>query len=536
MPSSEQLKPLMDALAAYQQDQQTLQPIVDAAQAVYGPDWTAVLTNELETIQDMDPTVLNSLKEKANHAIHYYGALAAWEEAHQYLNATDPVDPTLLEDRLPTLEYWLALFGDEGTKVVTKLRQLLANISPVLSDASQPIEAVVPVQETQISETVQVEQAPMQQDVPMPADVTASDEQPVEDMAAFTRQETQIDIGQSLASETDPMPVQEERLQTQADIQVYPESISEDTVLNEEDILDTSAMPAPEPIAAQTSYTEDIVGDPIVPEPVAPQAEEMYVQDENPSSDIVYEQEEQDNVSVQADVFENRPDETVQMPDAFVSPTDEEPSYEPQPVVIPAAEETIVIAQESPKNWEISNYLKEKELYDQVVAWVTARCIHMGNIELTAYPHYGFVVDMMRSLKDKIQNLLDNQLLAEVIEQQLKEGRKELEDFLKVIDTELAHLPEIESQPADNIIEGADARAILGQIDTSNTKEYLGPAPDGFELMDDPYAKEEETSKEELLKAYEQTEADMGDSISRLDILEEGPHQPQGPTSTSQKG
>ena len=35
MPSSEQLKSLLDALAAYQQDQQTLQPIFDAAQAIY---------------------------------------------------------------------------------------------------------------------------------------------------------------------------------------------------------------------------------------------------------------------------------------------------------------------------------------------------------------------------------------------------------------------------------------------------------------------------------------------------------------------
>ena len=146
------------------------------------------------------------------------------------------------------------------------------------------------------------------------------------------------------------------------------------------------------------------------------------------------------------------------------------------------------------------------------------------------------VKNRARQAKENIQNLLDNQLLAEVIEQQLKDGRKGLEDFLKVIDTELAHLPEIESQPAENIIEGVDARSILGQIDTSNTKEYLGPAPDGFELMDDPYAKEEEASKEELLKAYEQTEANMSDSISRLDILEEGVSQPAGSTSTSQKG
>ncbi len=535
MPSSEQLKSLLDALAAYQQDQQTLQPIVDAAQAIYGQDWTAVLTNELETVQGIDPATLNSLKEKANHAIHYYGALAAWEEAHQYLNATDPVDPALLEDRLSTLEYWLALFGDEGNKVVAKLRQLLANISPV-SPSMQPVETAVPVQEAQISETVEVAQAPAQEDIPVPSGVDVSQEQPVTDTAAFIREETQLDMGQPLGAETDTVPVQEEILQTQEDIQVYPESISEDTLLTEEDILETSAMPpqAAEPTPPQPVYTEDIVSDAIVPEPENPvQPEQTYVQDENPSSDIVYEQDDQGNTSVEADVFENRPEE---MPQPIVTEAIEEAVYEPQPEAAPMVQETITVEEETPKNWEIANYLKEKALYEQVVAWVTAKCIRMGNIELTAYPHYGFIVDMMRSLKENIQNLLDNQLLAEVIELQLKDGRKGLEDFLKVIDTELAHLPEIESQPADNIIDGVDARAILGQIDTSNTKEYLGPAPDGFELMDDPYAKEEETSKEELLKAYEQTEANMSDSISRLDILEEGVSQPTEPTSTSQKG
>ncbi len=539
MPSSEQLKSLLDALAAYQQDQQTLQPIVDAAQAIYGQDWTAVLTNELETVQGIDPATLNSLKEKANHAIHYYGALAAWEEAHQYLNATDPVDPAVLEDRLPTLEYWLALFGDEGNKVVAKLRQLLANISPVLPSTPQPVETAVPVQETQITETVEVEQAPVQEDIPIPSGVEVSQEQPETDMASFTREETQIDMGQPLVTDTNTVPAQEDILQTQEDIQVYPESISEDTILTEEDILDTPALPSQEaePVLSQPAYTEDIVGDPLVPEPEEiAQPEQTYVQDENPSSDIVYEQDDRGNTSVEADVFENRPEEMPQTSHPVVTEVVEEAVYKPQPEAAPIIQETVTVEEETPKNWEIANYLKEKALYEQVVAWATAKCIHMGNIELTAYPHYGFIVDMMRSLKENIQNLLDNQLLAEVIEQQLKDGRKGLEDFLKVIDTELAHLPEIESQPAENIIEGVDARSILGQIDTSNTKEYLGPAPDGFELMDDPYAKEEEASKEELLKAYEQTEANMSDSISRLDILEEGVSQPAGSTSTSQKG
>ncbi len=568
MPSTEQIKQLLDALGAYQQDQQTLQPVINTAQAIYGQDWTAVLTNELETVQGIDPATLNTLKEKANHAIHYYGALAAWEESHQYLTAIEQVDPALLEERLPTLEYWLALFGEEGNNIVAKLRQLLTNISPTVLGAAQPIETPAPVQEEQIVDVTAVEQSPAQEDIPTPTQVENTQEQPVTDMTAFQAQETQLDMGQPLVSETlDALDrLQSGTLQTQEDMVVYPKSISEDTVLTEEDILDSPAsesepapmaqeimstvedeIPAAEPMlsTAEDEIPAPVDETPVVLEETPPISEEIIAEEvisdetegqETPEQTIVYtETAEQETFVAQ----EPQPEPVAEIPvaEAYTPVSD---VLDEQPIIpVQEAISTKITQEEieeTPKNWEIANYLKEKALYEQVVAWATAKCIRMGNIELTAYPHYGFIVDMMRSLKDDVQNLLGNQMLAEVIEQQLKNGKKELEDFLKVIETELAHLPEIESQPTENIIDGVDARSILGQLDTSNTKEYLGPAPDGFELMDDPYNKDDDLSKENLLKAYEKAEAEMTGSIDRLNILEEENPQPTEPTSTSQKG
>ena len=499
MATLEQLKPVIDALTTYQQDQQTLQPVVNAAEALYGQDWTSLLMQDLDALPGVDQTTLNMLKEKADHAIHYYGALAAWEEAHQYLNATEPVDSNLLEERIPTLEYWLALFGDEGNKVVLKLKQLLANLSPV-----QP----APVQ---VSIENDIQSSNGDELLKTRPEETAPEHIPEEQNIPNEENHEQVIESQDISKDIP--------LQTQNDIDVYPQSISSDTILTEDDILDIEKPLSSLSTEEDNLNTEDYSHTDTVSQTIS---DEHFVENEKTN-----------NVSSLEKTDLKQSEQVVpltQEPEEIVSSM---PQEEDSSLVVsnPLTKDT---PEELPKNFEISTYLKERELYEQVIAWVTAKCIHLGNIELTAYPHYGFVVDLMRSLKENIQNLLDNQLFAEVIEQQLPGGRKGLEDYLKFLNTELAHLPEVEEKPAENIIDGVDPRSLFGQIDTSNQKEYLGPAPDGFELMDDPYSKEE-TSKEELLKAYEKTEENMGDSISRLDILENPMSSTEKTSETIQK-
>ncbi len=501
MPTQEQLKPLIEALTAYKQDQQTLQPVVDTALTIYGQDWTTALANDLENLQNVDTTTLTFLKEKANHAIYYYGALTAWEEAHHYLNSTNPIDPNLLKERLPILEYWLSLFGDEGNKVNGKLKQLFVNISPVQPGETSSLSSETLKGDSDISadnqETSSIQQLhDARSEVEPVAEMTSSFETSDSSSPAVKLEEKESLPQSSLSEESAPF---------------YPANISEDTRLSEEDILETTAYSS-QPELGNIENQEENTSFPVQEEP-----------------DSEYPLEEQNTSFNETEPLEDELIETSEQPTVSVPEIVQEDLN-----VVPSQE--ISEKGDSSKNWEINNYLKEKELYEQVVAWVTAKCIRMGNIELTAYPHYGFIVDLMQSLKENIQNLLSNPLLTEIIETQLKEGRKGLEGFLKVLETELAHLPEIESQPSDAIIEGIDARSILGQIDTSNKKEYLGPAPDGFELIEDPYEKKEDIAKEDLLKAYEKAEEDTGDSINHLNILEEETSQSQETQTTPRKG
>ena len=140
----------------------------------------------------------------------------------------------------------------------------------------------------------------------------------------------------------------------------------------------------------------------------------------------------------------------------------------------------------------------------------------MENKEKIDYPHYGFIVDIMYDLKEKIQALLENQLLEDLIDQQIPGGRDTLNRLASAIDKELNDLPDdLKISTAEKI--KLNAREILGAIDDSDEKEYIGPAPDGFELMDDPYA----ASTEQILSDFEKTEEEAQDQIDKLNVIDE---------------
>ena len=61
------------------------------------------------------------------------------------------------------------------------------------------------------------------------------------------------------------------------------------------------------------------------------------------------------------------------------------------------------------QNWDITAYLKQKELFDAANNWLSAWCIRMDKVEKTSYPYYGFIVDLMHDLKEKAQLVLENQ-------------------------------------------------------------------------------------------------------------------------------
>ncbi|MBP5534794.1 MAG: hypothetical protein J6Y03_04740 [Alphaproteobacteria bacterium] len=168
------------------------------------------------------------------------------------------------------------------------------------------------------------------------------------------------------------------------------------------------------------------------------------------------------------------------------------------------------------QNWDIAAYIKQKELFDSANNWLSAWCIRMDNAEKTAYPFYGFIVDLMHDLKEKAQLVLENQLLEDLVDREIPDGRDGMKRVMEAIDEEFEYLPdEFKTSTAEKI--KLNAREILGKIDTSTEREIIEKAPDGFELMDDPY----EASTQQIIEDFEKTELEAQNKIDKLNVIED---------------
>ena len=101
---SDLLKQLKSSLILYQENQETLDVVVQNAQIALGDDWMKLLPTAFEN-EDIDEHTKEVLKERANHAINYYSGLLAWNEAYSYLNEPSSITTEELGKRLPILEY-----------------------------------------------------------------------------------------------------------------------------------------------------------------------------------------------------------------------------------------------------------------------------------------------------------------------------------------------------------------------------------------------------------------------------------------------
>ena len=180
----------------------------------------------------------------------------------------------------------------------------------------------------------------------------------------------------------------------------------------------------------------------------------------------------------------------------------EEPEEEPLPEPEPFVEE-----KQSESLWLVDKIKKQTELTKNVQAWVVSRCVSLGNKEVFTYPYYGMVVDLMRQTRKDIQSLLENpDMLREVNEAYPNEITK-LQDYQisldKDIEIALQNGVSDETALIDDSLTGEDAKRILGQLDTSNTPEFSGPAPDGFEVILDT---DSEESEQQIKEEYNQIE------------------------------
>lgn len=143
-----------------------------------------------------------------------------------------------------------------------------------------------------------------------------------------------------------------------------------------------------------------------------------------------------------------------------------------------------------PEPFEIQKIKKQIALAQDLQAWIAARCIHLNKKNVYEYPFFGLMLDMMEETKNDITAVFEAPELAAFQEPDNPTGAY-LKEVKEALDADLTVAYRyLESQPSDLIKQGLDAltvRKTLGALDTSDTKEVIGPAPDGFEPLMDPY-------------------------------------------------
>ena len=599
------LRELEKALADYQETQETLNTFVGIAQRILGDEWLSVLSDIIENDTTLVPNEKKVLKDKANHAIHYYGALAAWEEAYSYLNNTQVATLDLLRERLPVLEYWLNLFGQEGKDLVQKVRALAqqkaqektAEEEQQVEDLQQSLsENPTPIVQAEVgrNESLQTMQSTdLAQESNLPEDSQIIDVPQAQPLAQVEQgeklQEVQV-VEPSVSSEvqeqedeqTQVFEAEQEAQQASNDAETVSETaLAEDVVAQSAENQTITPVMAEEVAEVETLDAPEVQGDTLntvvdsapVENVVETEAVEPEVVENVAPTDVV-EPEALENVAqaeaVEPEVVENVAQAEAVEPEAAenVAPTEAvepapvsaEPNVETQsareglivrqmpkpdinrdtypnlsleelvdegsagalnaaPVQVATAEQNVAEPTYGfSQNWDIASYQRQKRLYDDANNWLNAWCIRMDNMDKTSYPHYGFIVDITYDLKEKIQNVLENQLLDELVDREIEGGKEALERLAQALDKELDGLPDDLKLSTKDKME-LDAKAVLGALDTSNEKEYIGPAADGFELMDDPYA----VPTEQIISDFEATEKNAQNEIDKLNVIEDNP-------------
>ena len=482
------LKQLENSLNLYQETQETLDVVVQNAQFAFGEEWLEKLPNAFDDVP-MDQNQKALLKDKANHVVHYYGALAAWQEASTYLMDPSSVTRQLLIERIPTLEYWLSLFGKEGNDLLSKVKNLYQTLNQEQEIQSQNIVSEMPLP---TETTQQKEQSDEQTNDNQTAQFIQQAENIDQVEQVTTLEPTEPQIIQPIAHEQETVfnPLEQDKNQTI--VQILPETFREPEVVKQENNLEEEAL-------VEKNNTSDDVAEIV---------QEAIIEEISDSTNVATEEKPVWNDTNTAG--EMTLDEFVD----FDIPT--QTKQVPTEEFIDAKEVMQGEIQLVTQNWDLANFLRQKRLFDDANNWLSAWCIRMDNSEKTDYPHYGFIVDLMYDLKDKIQIVLENQLLEELVEQEIPGGQEAMHKLLAAIDKELEDLPDNFKMPTAEKIK-LNAREILGAMDNSEEKEFIGPAPDGFELMDDPYA----ASAEQILSDFEKTEEEAQNQIDKLNVIDE---------------
>ena len=474
---------LLEALSSYQGDQPSLRRFVETATQELGDNWT-------ETIYQTLPNLPSGLKEKLDHAFQYHGATLSWNEIQSYLSSSVPLDIATVSTRVEPLSYWLKFFGEAGETAIQKLKDKLDQ-----------------EKENQTASLIE------NQSVDQPENNEIIQE--IDDLNSNGfEEESSLNNNQEIDSYNDPMSLEPETSNEEYPQEEYAGETYEETPYTQEEYMGETYEEAPytqEEYAGETyeeaSYTqEEYAGETYEEDPYTQEEYAGETYEETPYTQEEYAGETYEETPyTQEEYMDETYEETPYTQEEYMGETYEEAPYT-QEEYIENEQQGSVEDMESPF-WRTPVYKPEKQETNEefmakkvfhqldfltaVRCWINARCISLGNKEIYSYRHYGFLIDLMEETKKDLEIVLASPTFYPAIEQVRAEGLKLLQSALKALESDLKiaydNLP---SELTDLISDSTnvdDLKKMLGALDTSNKPELLGVAPDGFEMLEDPF-------------------------------------------------
>lgn len=140
--------------------------------------------------------------------------------------------------------------------------------------------------------------------------------------------------------------------------------------------------------------------------------------------------------------------------------------------------------------WNFDHFMRLKTYYDQTISRTSARCVHLGGLELTQYPYFGYILDLLDEILTFGMEILTPPYAA-IVRDRYKGGdaalRKLLAEFKKEFEDNAP--PEMLSEEEESLDE---VKNRLGSLaDNSEPEGDIGPAPDGFVAPDEQPAPSE---------------------------------------------
>lgn len=479
---------IIDSLENYTGELDSLNAFTTVVSEELGPDWTDKIYTVLADIPA-------PLKEKLDHAFNYYAAITAWDEIQSYLTQAEPLDYAQTLERIPVLEHWLAFFGAPGQEVVTQLQERLKREG---QESAQNTALLDEPFAQPLIETSQPEVSHPETNTPVGTQSASQEEpHPVSNETSET-----VSIESVASSVVSPVQNDVNRYQRPSQVEVQSE-----TSIDQKEMSDEHENNGPLSGDALQNRIHDIFSDDhtdqqngISTDPFVPDFVNEPVMIEKTQE--VKTQEAQTVDPIQQPVIQDVQFETIEAEPIKKESIEEMSMEEDAPQDIP-------LVRESEEEWKINKVFRQIDFEGQIQSWISGRSFELGYSNPYNYRYYGFLVDVMDKTIEEIKEVLADTKLYDLIERKKKGGVHYLQNQLIALEKQSKEAHEsvasdLSPLPREDLSVD-DLKKTLGQMDYSTEKEYAEPAPDGFEMVEDPY---ENMDEDTLKKEYEKIESE----------------------------